>query len=251
MSRKDQTLSDKRNISFNRELCIVIITTSPFDQHQARNDLDNFNTTLSSLLYSYQIYLKKHGHTINMNDHIVIFEYSTKNKNTYKKYYVNKYRAHHTYANLMYTQNINKDNNDNEWNWHRSGVKNEVDALKYCANTDENIKYVLLLEDDTLIGDQLFDHLQTLITKISDNSEWFYIRLFHTEFWSSWGQNPWHYVFYCVFCGIPIMVIHNFYGYKIAKLRGRASTSKKKNRAKKCSIQHMKQSLTFIESTLC
>ena len=95
LSRKDQTLSDKRNISFNRELCIVIITTSPFDQHQARNDLDNFNTTLSSLLYSYQIYLKKHGHTINMNDHIVIFEYSTKNKNTYKKYYVNKYRIHH------------------------------------------------------------------------------------------------------------------------------------------------------------
>ena len=57
------------------------------------------------------------------------------------------------------------------------------------------------------------------------------------------------------------ILIHNFsmtqkydsYTYfpSLVQHIGRASTSKKKNRAKKCSIQHMKQSLTFIESTLC
>ena len=57
------------------------------------------------------------------------------------------------------------------------------------------------------------------------------------------------------------ILIHNFsitqkyesYTYfpSLVQHIGRASSSKRKNKGKKCSVEHMKQSLTFIESTFC
>jgi len=73
-----------------------------------------------------------------------------------------------------------------------------------------------------LISDTFFDHLNIIFDKLEQNEiedNWFYIRLFHTEFWSGWAMNVTsHWICYILIFLIPIFIIHNCYRYKISKL---------------------------------
>ena len=158
---------------FSDNLCIIITTTHPSDQSDARNQLDSFNVTLSSLLYAYNVY-QGDGNYNNamMNDHIVIFEYATNpngmTKDSYKRDIVEQLWNLNPGTKLQYKQNVF---DPHHLSWHQRVVKHGLDALSYCKAIDDRIEYALVLQDDIVVGDDLFDHLEEILNSlIADKS---------------------------------------------------------------------------------
>ena len=138
-----------RNIAvadrFSENLCIVITTTHPSDQSDARNKLDYFNITLSSLLHAYNVYQSNGIDTpydsAMINDHIIIFEYATSSdgtaKDSYKRDVIEKLWNLNPGTKLQYKQNIF---DPHRLTWHQRVVKHGLDALSYCKEIDDEIQ---------------------------------------------------------------------------------------------------------------
>ena len=211
-SQSDSLMDSK---PFNAKLCTVILTSSKRDQSKARNELDYFNTTLASLLYAYNIY--KSNQTSNgtkfsqINDDIIIYEYaSTKNEEqSYKQQYVEEYGQKDVGTKLKYEQNVF----DSE-NWHINLVNHHLDAMNNCKHSDENIEYALLIQDDVLIGDAFYSHLDKILNELigRQKNDWLYLKLFHTEHWEGWNYAKIYDLPFLAFVFIiSIALIHCFY----------------------------------------
>ena len=83
-------------------------------------------------------------------------------------------------------------------NWHVAGREHFADALEIC-NGDEEWKadYTLIMEDDVLVTSDIVEHLRFLVSSVRDPGfgfgNWFYMRLFWTEYWQNWRplDVPW------------------------------------------------------------
>eukprot|EP01083_Nonionella_stella_P022371 61895_1 len=199
-------LSDIQQMIFKQSghhpinICIII-TTAP------RKGIDYFNITLSSLLYAY-----KHAqyHTQN-NIHYMfnIFESSDSNNFSYKQAVVKQLQS--KISNIQYHTNTLKELKNatsRTQKWSRKVIKHSLDALNHCSST----RYALMLQDDILIGDDFFQHLEIIFTQLlpqqNSNERWFYLKIFHTEFWEGWGLTASHVMYLSLIFIASITVIH-------------------------------------------
>lgn len=168
---------DTSDKMFSEKMCTVITTTHRSDQSAARNELDYFNVTLSSLVHAYNLYQEFNGNGGSViKDHIIVLEYVTSPEGIVKESY--KQRLVEGIPGLEYYQNIKT----KSYEWHRRGVEHALDALTLCKTMDAKVEFALVLEDDVLIGDDLFFDLKEIVHVMEAKHDWFYVKLFHTEY---------------------------------------------------------------------
>merc|ERR1711971_343962 len=68
----------------------------------------------------------------------------------------------------------------------------------------------------------MFAHLQHIFDALlpETSSQWFYLKLFHTEYWDGWSAKPWHILILAVVFVIAVLLFHGaFHAFDFSALR--------------------------------